>query len=190
MWYGYCMLKRRELSGSSLGERDCVRLGTRTVVRADLWLVHSEWNCKYIFFFFRTTSFPVSPRKPCFCKGLLYAALCHPVLSMLLLMQPRMPLAFLPTRAYRWLMFSFMSSRALWTFPAGQSPAGTGAWVVSSQWTWAWCLLSLNCTGFLLAHLASLPRSLWRAAQHSSQLCRVCKLAYQFTSLSWWTSCH
>lgn len=83
-------------------------------------------NTFFFFFFSRTTSFPASPRKPCFCKGLLYSALCHPLLSM----QPRIPPAFLPTRAYCWIMFSFISTRAFRTFPAAQPPAGTGAWVV------------------------------------------------------------
>lgn len=81
----------------------------------------------FFFFFFRTTSSPASPRKPCFCKGLLYSALCHSLLSM----QPRIPSAFLTTRAYCWIMFSFISSGAFRTFSAAQPPAGTGAWVVS-----------------------------------------------------------
>jgi len=46
----YCILKWRKLSGFHLRERDCVTQGRRAEVRTDLWLVHSDRNCKYMCF--------------------------------------------------------------------------------------------------------------------------------------------
>lgn len=49
-WCSCCILKWRKLSGSYLGERDSAVLGRQAEVRADLWLVLSDRNCKYTFF--------------------------------------------------------------------------------------------------------------------------------------------
>jgi len=87
----------------------------------------------------------------------------HPIL----LMEPRLPLAFLAVRAHCWLMFSCSSTRrppdpSLQGYSQVLSPVCMCMWDYSDPSTHRTLLFAmLNLVRFTRAHLSSFLRSLW-----------------------------
>lgn len=122
------------------------------------------------------------------------------LLPVLLLVQPRMLLAFLAARADCWLMFSLLSTKIPRSFSTALLPSCLVPSLYYCQGLFlpicrASHLSLLNFPRFLLAHSSSLFRSLWNATlpfsiiDWSSQFGNLCKCEYIPSPLSLQQSC-